>query len=79
MLGKALQELSDKGLFRVSVAAEVTRLDNSTIYKWMSGQTRPSFDAVALLATHYPCEHVRSALVQVFTAGASRPGGVASR
>lgn len=47
MIAAALQRLISQRHLNVPEIAEAAGLDDSTLYKWAAGQTRPSFDGIA--------------------------------
>jgi|GEM_PF-2564984 len=62
MIGATLQSLARTGKLHVGCAARCTGKDESTIYRWISGETEPSATALILLIQHYPDQEVQLAI-----------------
>ncbi|MDX1566105.1 MAG: helix-turn-helix transcriptional regulator, partial [Phycisphaeraceae bacterium] len=54
MIGKILQKLVDDKLTSVKEIGVLTGAAPSTVYRWIRGESEPSFDSIRLLIRHVP-------------------------
>lgn len=69
MIGATLQSLARTGKLHVTTAAQCCGKDESTIYRWMSGETEPSATALQLILLHYPDLDVQLAIANAILRG----------
>jgi transcriptional regulator with XRE-family HTH domain len=69
MLAKTLQSLIDQHLTNAAEIAELTGVAPSTVYRWLKGQSEPSFNSVRLLLRHVPNTSAQHAILSAFIAG----------
>ena len=54
MIGKILHKLVDDKLTSVKEIGTLTGAAPSTVYRWIRGESEPSFDSIRLLIRHVP-------------------------
>ena len=69
MLAKTLQRILDKKYTTAKEISELAGVSQSTVYRWIAGQSQPDFDAVRLLVRLLPDMRAQKALLTAFTAG----------
>jgi transcriptional regulator with XRE-family HTH domain len=69
MLAQTLQRLIDHKLTSASEIAELTGVAASTVYRWIKGESEPSFNTVRLLVRHLPNAEAQRDVLATFTAG----------
>lgn len=69
MLGQTLQRLIDQNLTTAREIGQVAGVSASTVYRWIAGQSQPTFDAIRLILRDIPDPRVGEAILATFTAG----------
>lgn len=69
MLAKTLQRIIDKKFTSAKEISELAGVSQSTVYRWIAGQSQPDFDSVRLLVRLLPDLRAQKALLTAFTAG----------
>jgi len=69
MLSKTLKRIIDKQFTSAKEISELTGVSQSTVYRWVAGQSQPDFDAIRLLVRLLPDTRGQKALLTAFTAG----------
>lgn len=69
MLSKTLKRIIDKQFTSAKEISELTGVSQSTVYRWIAGQSQPDFDSVRLLVRLLPDTRAQKALLTAFTAG----------
>jgi len=69
MLAKTLQGLIEADLTTARELSEYAGVSNSTVYRWISGESRPDFDAIRMLVRHLPEPRAQEAICTAFLAG----------
>lgn len=69
MLAKTLQKIIDKKFTTAKEISELSGVSQSTVYRWIAGQSQPDFDSVRLLVRLLPDTRAQKALLTAFTAG----------
>ena len=69
MLAKTLKRIIDKQFTSAKEISELTGVSQSTVYRWIAGQSQPDFDSVRLLVRLLPDARAQKALLTSFTAG----------
>ena len=69
MLAKTLQRIIDKKFTTAKEISELSGVSQSTVYRWIAGQSQPDFDSVRLLVRLLPDTRAQKALLTAFTAG----------
>ena len=69
MLAGTLQRLIDEKITTARELGDLAGVSTSTVYRWISGQSRPDFDSVRLLVRHLPDKRAQEAILSVFSAG----------
>ncbi|MEQ9455110.1 MAG: helix-turn-helix domain-containing protein [Phycisphaeraceae bacterium] len=69
VLAQTLQSLIDRQRTSVTEVSELAGVSTSTVYRWLSGQSRPDFDSIRLLLRHLPSKEAQEALLAVFAGG----------
>lgn len=68
MLGQTLERLIEEGLTSAREIGELTGVAPSTVYRWVRGDSEPSFNSVRLLVRHLPHRGAQSEILAAFTA-----------
>lgn len=69
MLAKTLKRIIDDQITSAKEISELTGVSQSTVYRWIAGQSQPDFDAIRLLVRLLPDKRGQKALLTAFTAG----------
>jgi transcriptional regulator with XRE-family HTH domain len=69
MLAQTLQRIIDKKFTTAKEISELAGVSQSTVYRWIAGQSQPDFDSVRLLVRLLPDLRAQKALLTAFTAG----------
>ena len=69
MLAKTLHRIIDKKFTTAKEVSELAGVSQSTVYRWIAGQSQPDFDSVRLLVRLLPDMRAQKALLTAFTAG----------
>lgn len=69
MLAQTLQRIIDKKFTSAKEISELAGVSQSTVYRWIAGQSQPDFDSVRLLVRLLPDMRAQKALLTAFTAG----------
>lgn len=69
MLASTLTRLIEEKRTSAQQIADLTGVAPSTVYRWMSGESEPDFNAIRLLLRHLPDRSAQSALIQAFLTG----------
>ena len=69
MLAKTFKRIIDKQFTSAKEISELTGVSQSTVYRWIAGQSQPDFDSVRLLVRLLPDARAQKALLTAFTAG----------
>lgn len=69
MLSKTLKRIIDNQFTSAKEISELTGVSQSTVYRWIAGQSQPDFDSVRLLVRLLPDTRAQKALLTAFTAG----------
>ena len=69
MLRKTLQQMIDQNLTTAKEMGELAGVSTSTVYRWISGESQPDFDAVRLLIRLLPNRRAQELLISLFIAG----------
>jgi len=69
MLANTLQHLVQDKLVTVREMAELTGRGESTVYRWISGESQPDFEEVRLLTRRLKNAEARRRLAEMFTSG----------
>ncbi|XAM00944.1 helix-turn-helix transcriptional regulator [Phycisphaeraceae bacterium D3-23] len=69
MLAKTLQRIIDKKFTTAKEVSELAGVSQSTVYRWIAGQSQPDFDSIRLLVRLLPDMRAQKALLTAFTAG----------
>lgn len=69
MLAQTLQRIIDKKFTSAKEISELAGVSQSTVYRWIAGQSQPDFDSVRLLVRLLPDLRAQKALLTAFTAG----------
>lgn len=69
MLSKTLQRIIDKKFTTAKEISELAGVSQSTVYRWIGGQSQPDFDSIRLLVRLLPDTRAQKALLTAFTAG----------
>ena len=69
MLAKTFKRIIDKQFTSAKEISELTGVSQSTVYRWIAGQSQPDFDSVRLLVRLLPDTRAQKALLTAFTAG----------
>ncbi|MFN3165753.1 MAG: helix-turn-helix domain-containing protein [Phycisphaeraceae bacterium] len=69
MLAKTLKRIIDKQFTSAKEISELTGVSQSTVYRWIAGQSQPDFDSIRLLVRLLPDTRAQKALLTAFTAG----------
>ena len=69
MLSKTLKRIIDKQFTSAKEMSELTGVSQSTVYRWVAGQSQPDFDSIRLLVRLLPDTRAQKALLTAFTAG----------
>ena len=69
MLAKTLKRIIDKQFTSAKEISELTGVSQSTVYRWIAGQSQPDFDSVRLLVRLLPDSRAQKAILTAFTAG----------
>jgi len=69
MLAKTLKRIIDKDFTSAKEISELTGVSQSTVYRWIAGQSQPDFDSVRLLVRLLPDTRAQKALLTALTAG----------
>lgn len=69
MLARTLQKLIDANLTSAREIGDLAGVSPSTVYRWISRQSQPDFDAIRLLVRHLPERAAQEAIIATFTAG----------
>ncbi len=68
MLAKTLQQLIDRETTSAKEISELTGVATSTVYRWVSGESEPDFNAIRILLRHLKNKEAQRAILAVFTA-----------
>lgn len=71
MLANTLQKILDEELSTVNEIGTVTGTAPSTVYRWLKGQSDPSFNSVRLLIKHLKNSKAQGMLLATLTAATS--------
>lgn len=63
MISRTLQTLHTEGKLTVRQFEDATGLSDSTFYRWLAGESEPTFIAVQQLIAHHPDGLVQAALI----------------
>lgn len=66
MLNTTLQKLIDDGLTNAKEVGELTGVAPSTVYRWLRGDSEPTFNSVRLLVRHLPHRGAQAAILNAF-------------
>lgn len=69
MLSQTLQQIIDKKFTTAKEISELAGVSQSTVYRWIAGQSQPEFDSIRLLVRLLPDMRAQKALLTAFTAG----------
>lgn len=69
MLATTLQRLIDEKRTSATEVAELTGVAASTVYRWIKGESEPSFNTVRMLIRHLPDTEAQRAILASFIAG----------
>ena len=69
MLAKTLKRIVDKQFTSAKEISELTGVSQSTVYRWIAGQSQPDFDSVRLLVRLLPDARAQKELILTFAAG----------
>lgn len=69
MLSKTLKRIIEQNYTSAKELSELTGVSQSTVYRWIAGQSQPDFDSVRLLVRLLPDTRAQKALITAFTAG----------
>lgn len=69
MLSKTLKRIIEQNYTSAKELSELTGVSQSTVYRWIAGQSQPDFDSVRLLVRLLPDTRGQKALITAFTAG----------
>ncbi len=69
MLARTLQQLIDANLTSAREIGDLAGVSPSTVYRWISRQSQPDFDAIRLLVRHLPERAAQEAIISAFCAG----------
>lgn len=69
MLSKTLKHIIDQQFSSVKEISELSGVSQSTVYRWMKGDSQPDFDSIRLLVRLLPDMRAQKALITAFTAG----------
>jgi len=69
MLSETLKRIIDTQLTSAKEIGELTGVSQSTVYRWIAGQSQPDFDSIRLLVRLLPDARAQKALLTAFTAG----------
>lgn len=69
MLAKTLKRIIDNNFSSAKEISELTGVSQSTVYRWIAGQSQPDFDSVRLLVRLLPDARAQKAILTAFTAG----------
>jgi len=69
MLSKTLKRIIELNYSSAKELSELTGVSQSTVYRWIAGQSQPDFDSVRLLVRLLPDSRAQKALITAFTAG----------
>jgi len=69
MLSQTLQQIIDKKFTTAKEISELAGVSQSTVYRWIAGQSQPEFDSIRLLVRLLPDTRAQKALLTAFTAG----------
>lgn len=69
MLAKTLKRIVDKNFTSAKEISELTGVSQSTVYRWIAGQSQPDFDSVRLLVRLLPDARAQKELILTFAAG----------
>ena len=64
MLAKTLKRIIDKQFTSAKEISELTGVSQSTVYRWIAGQSQPDFDSVRLLVRLLPDKRAQKALLR---------------
>ena len=67
MLSLILRQLIEKKLTTVSEIVELTGRGETTVYRWVNGQSQPDFDDMRRLIRRLPKQSARQAILGFFT------------
>lgn len=69
MLAQTLQAMIDQKWTNAREIGELTGVAPSTVYRWISGESEPDFQAIRLLMRHLKDDRAQQSLVSAFLAG----------
>ncbi len=69
MIGQTLHQLIEDKITSAREIGELTGAAPSTVYRWISEETEPDFNAVRLLLRHLPRPEAQRAILTAFLAG----------
>ena len=69
MLVQTLQNLIHEGLTSAKEIGELTGVAPSTVYRWINGQSEPSFNAVRMLIRHLPNREAQARILSAIITG----------
>lgn len=69
MLAKTLKRIIEKEFTSAKEISELTGVSQSTVYRWIAGQSQPDFDSIRLLVRLLPDSRAQKAILTAFTAG----------
>ncbi len=69
MLSQTFHRMIDENLTTAKEMGELAGVSTSTVYRWISGESQPDFDAVRLLIHLLPNRRAQELLIAVFIAG----------
>lgn len=67
MIADVLKKITYEGATNVHEIAEVTGRGESTVYRWINGESQPDFASICKLANHLPSVSARQQLLDYFT------------
>lgn len=69
MLAQTLQRLIDQRLTTAREIGELTGVAQSTVYRWINGESEPDFNTIRLLLRHLPDHAAQEAILSSFCMG----------
>jgi len=67
MIADVLRKITYEGVTNVHQIAEVTGRGESTVYRWINGESQPDFASICKLANRLPSVPARQQLLDYFT------------
>lgn len=71
MLSQTLQKLIDDGMTNAKEIGELTGVAPSTVYRWLRGDSEPTFTSVRLMVRHLPHRGAQAAIINAFCSATS--------